>query len=278
MHTILMRPPPGFGVDHKDGNGLNNTRENLRLALQKQNAKNRQKVAVGSSRFKGVHWSKTHRVWVARIQTDGRGYHLGTFDKEEDAARAYDEAAIRFHGEYARLNLLPNQSADKLLNQAMLLFSRQPRAVFIGQNVAYDGTKMFASLSGVPQEQRLEVPVAEEMQLGMAVGLSLAGELPMAIFPRIDFLMRAMDQLVNHLDAMPEMSAGQFVPKVIIRTAVGKTEPLDAGPQHTRDHTRALCLMLKTVAVRKITRPAEILPIYGAAIASSGSTLIIEDI
>ena len=166
--------------------------------------------------------------------------------------------------------------ADALLNQAMLLLAAQPTTLFLGQNVEYDGNVMFKHLKGIPASQRLELPVAEEMQMGMSIGLALQGYLPISIYPRFDFLLLAMNQLVNHLDKLVVMSRGEFNPKVIIRTKVGSKWPLNAGPQHTQDHTEALRLMLGRVVVVKIRSPDEIMEVYEEAIKQEGSTLVIE--
>lgn len=165
---------------------------------------------------------------------------------------------------------------DELLNQAMLLLAAQPRALFLGQNVAYDGNVVYKHLAGIPMDQRLELPVCEELQMGMSIGLALQGFLPISIYPRMDFLVLALNQLVNHLDKLPAMSQGQYRPKVIIRTKVGSKHPLDAGPQHTQDHTAALRLMLTSVKVAKIVKPEEILPAYRQALGDEMSTLVVE--
>ena len=170
------------------------------------------------------------------------------------------------------------ERSDALLNQAMLLLAAQPRALFLGQNVAYDGNVMFKHLDGVPMAQRLELPVCEELQMGMSIGLALQGFLPISVYPRMDFLLLAMNQLVNHLDKLPYMSRGQYSPKVIIRTKVGSKHPLNAGPQHTQDHTEAFRAMLTTVAVERITEAAFILPAYQRALDRSESTLIVENL
>ena len=156
------------------------------------------------------------------------------------------------------------------------MLARQPRALFIGQGVAYDGVSMFHDLDGVPMEQRLEFPVAEELQLGYGTGLAMMGYLPILVYPRMDFLLRAMDQLVNHLDKIEEMSRGQWNPKVIIRTRVGAKRPLNAGPQHTQDHTFAFLPMLTNVDVCRLTEADHILPNYTFAIESRRSSLIVE--
>lgn len=96
MHTLIMGTK---GVDHIDGNGLNNVRSNLRPATASQNAANR-KAQGGSSRYKGVSWHKRSCKWQAQIKRTNLGY----FDDEKEAARAYDDAAREDYGEFARLN------------------------------------------------------------------------------------------------------------------------------------------------------------------------------
>jgi pyruvate dehydrogenase E1 component beta subunit len=166
--------------------------------------------------------------------------------------------------------------SDELLNQAMLMLALNPAAIFVGQGVAYGGVATYKHLTGIPDSQRLEMPVAEDFQLGFCTGLSLQGFLPISIFPRIDFMLRAADQLVNHLDKLEFMSRGDFKPRVIIRTRVGSRTPLDAGPQHSQDHTAAFSLMLTNMTVYRIDDPAEILPVYRAAVADPRSSLVIE--
>ena len=175
-----------------------------------------------------------------------------------------------------RIYSTAQQTNHALLNTAMLRLAAQPNAVFIGQNVEYDGNVVYRHMEGVPDEQRMEMPVCEELQTGMAIGLALNGYLPISVYPRMDFLLRAADQLVNHLDKLALISNGQWDPKVIIRTRVGGTKPLNAGPQHTQDHTDAFRKMLKTVQVVRIQLPEEILPIYEYAIEQDSSVIVVE--
>lgn len=97
------------GVDHLDGNGLNCCRENLRPATTKQNAQGFRHKSLGvSSRFRGVCWYKKYSKWLSQIMLDRKNFFLGYFLCEEAAARAYDSAAKKLFGEFARLNF-PNE-------------------------------------------------------------------------------------------------------------------------------------------------------------------------
>lgn len=106
MHRfILGLTDPSEFVDHKDGDGLNNTRENLRRATCAENARNIRKPAHGlTSGFKGVSWHPRAKKFQATIRFERQNHYLGLFLDPTDAARAYDIEARRLHGEFARLN------------------------------------------------------------------------------------------------------------------------------------------------------------------------------
>lgn len=161
------------------------------------------------------------------------------------------------------------------LAEAMTVLGRDERTIFMGQAVAYPGTGMTRTFVGVPREKLLELPVFEDTQLGMAIGLSLAGYVPICVYPRINFLLLAMSQLVLHLDALPRYS--DYRPRVIIRTAVAHPEPLNPGAQHLGDYAPALRTMLRNVEVRPLMwGSSEIVPAYGAALNADHSTILVE--
>lgn len=162
------------------------------------------------------------------------------------------------------------------LTRAMTILADDDRAVFMGQAVAFAGTAMSRTLAGVPQEKLVELPVAEDMQMGMAIGAALNGWLPVTIYPRWNFLLLAMSQLVLHLDKLPLYSHGGYRPRVIVRTAIATSRPLDPGPQHLGDYTDAIRSMLDTVVVVRLDRPEQIVPEYAKAASRRGSTILIE--
>jgi len=110
MHRQIMNAKENDIVDHHDKNGLNNTRENLRIATAAQNnANSRRGMNRGKSKYKGVCRDERCGKWRAGIKCEGKHIHLGMFEDEIEAAKAYDEAAKKYHGEFAVLNFGDNQ-------------------------------------------------------------------------------------------------------------------------------------------------------------------------
>ena len=163
---------------------------------------------------------------------------------------------------------------SKSVIEAMRMLAAVPETVFVGQSVRYDGAAIYHSLDGVPMEQRVEFPVCEELQLGYCTGLSLVGKLPICIYPRMDFMLLCMNQLVAHLDKLPLYG---WRPKVIIRCRVGQKTPLDAGIQHSQNHSHAFRQMLTTIDVLEVRAPEHVMPAYELALASKRSTIVVEN-
>lgn len=103
MHRVIINIPDGMQTDHIDGNGLNNLRSNLRVATCAQNQFNASGWP-GTSIFKGVHWDKWHKKWRVMIRITYRRIFLGYFKSELEAAKSYNEAALKYHGYFAKLN------------------------------------------------------------------------------------------------------------------------------------------------------------------------------
>jgi pyruvate dehydrogenase E1 component beta subunit len=125
-------------------------------------------------------------------------------------------------------------------------YATDPMVRFIGYNVRY-GSRMYGTLNKVAQCRCVETPVSENLMMGLAMGMSLEGYKPVVCFERHDFLLLALDAIVNHLDKLPKMGDVKF--PVIVRAIVGGKFPLDAGLQHTQDYTWALRDMCKNITV-----------------------------
>jgi pyruvate/2-oxoglutarate/acetoin dehydrogenase E1 component len=164
------------------------------------------------------------------------------------------------------------------LKRSMDYLAADPRVVFMGQAVAVPGTAMSNTLRDVAPGRLIELPVAEEMQMGMTTGLALAGQVPVSIFPRWNFLMCGLSQLVNHLDKLAVMSNGGYKAKAIVRTGIGSQRPLHPQHQHVGDYTEALRLMCTTIEVIRLDEPQDIFPAYERALLRDDgrSTLIVE--
>ena len=167
---------------------------------------------------------------------------------------------------------------DELIN-SMEWLGQQDDTIFMGQSVKYGGNAIYNTLSTLDDSKKIETPVFEEIQMGMSVGMALEGHIPISCFPRFDFLMRAMDSLVNHLDKMRKLSNNSFKPRVIIRTSIGPKKPLDGGVQHTQDYTDVFNKILTEVNVVSLKEPKNIFKEFKKAINRKDhkSTLLIEN-
>jgi hypothetical protein len=106
MHKVVMWASDDQLLDHKNNNGLDNRKSNLRFCTASQNMMNRPGHGK-TSRYKGVSWDKVAQKWKANICREGRSVHIGHFEDEDEAALAYNAAAIGTHGEFAWLNMVP---------------------------------------------------------------------------------------------------------------------------------------------------------------------------
>ncbi len=108
MHRLILDAPPEFKVDHINQDKLDNQRHNLRFCTMSQNLSNRGKVRNNTSGYKGVFQLKGRKDWFSQIKVKGKIIYLGYFKTREEAALAYNNAAVLHHGEFARLNeILP---------------------------------------------------------------------------------------------------------------------------------------------------------------------------
>lgn len=161
----------------------------------------------------------------------------------------------------------------------MNFLSKHPKIIFLGQSVSYPGNSMFNTLVDVPMNKKIELPVFEDVQMGISIGLAMEGFIPVTCYPRFDFLILAFNQIVNHLDKIRLMTRQEFKPRVIIRTAIGAKKPLDGGPQHTQDYTEIFRKTLTEIKVVKLTNKNKIFSTFKKILndKDSYSYLVVED-
>jgi pyruvate/2-oxoglutarate/acetoin dehydrogenase E1 component len=164
------------------------------------------------------------------------------------------------------------------LKKSMNYLADNEKTIFIGQAVEVPGTAMTNTLKGINPKKLLELPVAEEMQMGMTLGLALDGNIPISIFPRWNFLLLAMNQLINHLDKVNIMSNNGFKVKAIVRTGVGSQRPLHPQHQHIGDFTDMVRKMCTSIDIIKLNEPEDIFPSYKKALnrEDGKSTILVE--
>jgi pyruvate/2-oxoglutarate/acetoin dehydrogenase E1 component len=164
------------------------------------------------------------------------------------------------------------------LKRAMDWLGTKTDTIFIGQAVTYAGTAMTNTLKDVDQSKKMELPVFEEMQTGITVGMALNGSIPVSIYPRWNFLVLGTNQLVNHLDKIDVMSNGQYKTKAIIRTSIGSERPLHPQHQHVGDFSEAFSMMFSNIEIIRLDEPEQIFDAYVKAYERTDgkSTILVE--
>ena len=131
MHRIILDAPEGMYCDHKNHNGLDNRRCNLRLCTNAQNQYNRRLQTGCSSVYKGVCWNKEKKRWQAEIQFEGKAIHIGYYDYQIDAAIAYDDRALELFGEFAYLNCQARPEVKQWIEDNYLFTPKTVAAVAV---------------------------------------------------------------------------------------------------------------------------------------------------
>jgi len=169
-----------------------------------------------------------------------------------------------------------NMKYSSEINRSMKYLGKKKNVIFLGQSVKYPGNLIYKTLSNVNKNKKLELPIFEETQMGMAIGLALNNFIPVCCYPRFDFFVLSFNQLINHLDKIKNISSNEFNPFVIVRVLVGSKKPMDAGPQHTQDHTLGLKKMLKQIKVVQLKNAHNIFKLYKNALHKKESTIFVE--
>lgn len=129
------------------------------------------------------------------------------------------------------------------LVQANTALADDPLTRFVGYGLKKG--RAYGTLAGISDDKIIDMPIAENLMMGVGIGLALKGLRPIVFFERMDFLLNASDAIVNHLDKIAALSHGEFTPAVIIRAVVGnRDKPLYTGLVHTQDFTKAFKAMV----------------------------------
>jgi pyruvate/2-oxoglutarate/acetoin dehydrogenase E1 component len=164
---------------------------------------------------------------------------------------------------------------DSLTN-VMTKLGQMDNTVFLGQQILFPGNPMSGTLINVPKEKMIELPVMEDSQMGMSLGMAMTGKFVITFYPRWDFLICAANQLVNHVDKIELMSNGQWKPNIIIRVAKGSEIPLNPGPQHRGNYFNEFQSITQTIKFFDCLTVDDIENAYNHAINEGGITLINE--
>jgi len=160
------------------------------------------------------------------------------------------------------------------LTEAMTLLSKEDNIIFIGQQIVYAGNPMSTTLTDVPKELMIEVPVMEETQMGMSLGLAITGKTVVTFYPRWDFIILAVNQLVNHIDKY-ELMTGKKA-NILIRLGKGSDKPLDPGHQHKGNYLKEFKSMCPNITFHDLTDKNLIIEAYTSAICNGGTHVLVE--
>jgi len=148
------------------------------------------------------------------------------------------------------------------LKRSMDWLASKEDTLFLGQAVEYPGTAMTNTIKNVDRSKLLEMPVNEDMQMGITLGMALNGTVPVSFYPRWNFLILAANQLVNHVDKIKIMSDGGYCPKIIIRTSIGSQRPLHPQHQHIADFTAGFKGLCDFIDIIRLDEPHQIFEAY----------------
>ncbi len=162
------------------------------------------------------------------------------------------------------------------LTTAMTNLAELEDSVFIGQQIVYQGNPMSITLSGVSKEKMIEVPVMEESQMGMSLGMAMAGKRVITFYTRWDFIICATNQLVNHVDKIGLMSSDKWKPNLIIRLGKGSDKPIDPGHQHKGNYFEEFKSLCPNIEFHDLKTPTDIELSYKYATKEGGIHILVE--
>jgi pyruvate/2-oxoglutarate/acetoin dehydrogenase E1 component len=160
------------------------------------------------------------------------------------------------------------------LTNAMTFLAQQNNTIFIGQQIVYAGNPMSTTLTNVPKEKMIELPVMEETQMGMSLGLAMVGKTVISFYPRWDFIISATNQLVNHVDKY-EIMTGKKI-NILIRLGKGSDTPLDPGVQHKNSYFDEFKSMCPNIKFHNLNETDKIYETYLTSFIEGGVHVLVE--
>lgn len=160
------------------------------------------------------------------------------------------------------------------LTEAMTFLGEQDDTVFIGQQIVYAGNPMSTTLGNVSKDKMVELPVMEETQMGMSLGIAMTGKTVVTFYPRWDFIILAANQLINHVDKYELMTGHR--PCILIRLGKGSDKPLDPGHQHKGNYFEEFKSMCPHITFHNLQETASIVPAYKDAYLNGGVHVLVE--
>lgn len=160
------------------------------------------------------------------------------------------------------------------LTEAMTFLGTKPDVVFIGQQIVYAGNPMSTTLTHVSKDKMIELPVMEETQMGMSLGIAMTGKTVITFYPRWDFIILASNQLINHIDKY-ELMTGKKA-NIIIRLGKGSDRPLDPGHQHKGNYYKQFKEMCPNINFFDLMNVDDIYLSYVEAFERGGINILVE--
>ena len=165
----------------------------------------------------------------------------------------------------------PTEYKIAIIN-AMTTLSKLDETIFIGQQIVYAGNPMSTTLTEVSKEKMIEVPVMEETQMGMSLGLAMYGKTVITFYPRWDFIISATNQLVNHIDKFELMTGKKL--NILIRVGKGADKPLDPGHQHKSNYLEEFKSMCPNIEFHNLKTKVDVELAYKYAMSGGVHVLV----
>ena len=160
------------------------------------------------------------------------------------------------------------------LINAMTYLGNKDNTIFIGQQIVYAGNPMSTTLINVSKDKMIEVPVMEETQMGMSLGIAMTGKTVISFYPRWDFILSATNQLVNHVDKYTLMTGKKA--NILIRLGKGSDKPLDPGHQHKGNYVNEFKSLCPNIKFHDLINYSSIVDSYISAYEEGGVHVLIE--